>query len=664
MPTITIDIDEAKNLFYLKGDVPILLANRRALLNIKDAFDPAFDNAKSEIIISFDRDTKENKLERIQKLLLKYNFGEQRTAKVESELKDFLNLKEEFEQFSQQAYRIRNNQYNSVDFKSFTKVLAERIKRPLYPYQLLSAYHLAFSQNACNFSVPGAGKTSIVYGAFSYLNSLPVTNPKYVSRLLIIGPLAAFAPWEDEFTACFGKEPRSKRLVAGISEQERKTYFLSSNPAEITLLSYQGVPGMLEGLKTFLKLNKMMVVLDEAHKIKNIEGGVIADSVLNLSRYCRSRVILTGTPAPNGYEDLYNLYDFIWPNKNITGSKNYLKRLTQSRSASSSMNVTNLIDKVAPFFIRVRKKDLPDLPTVINHPVIHVKMGEVQKEIYDFIEKKYLEFLINNPKEQNIKNKFTKARMIRLIQCATNPEILQRPLENYLFEDEEEIVFPNKELFIDDSIILKKILNYENIEVSPKYFEAEKLINEILARNEKVVVWTTFISNIKSLSIYLRSKGIENELLYGEIPVEKENLPDDVKTREKIIKEFHNPSSFKVIIANPFAVSESISLHKACNNAIYMDRTFNAAQFIQSKDRIHRVGLNNPDAVVNYYFLLADNTVDRVINKRLDEKEKRMLDIIESQPIPLIDDNKDFEQDQKDDLKILINDYVQRTRNA
>jgi hypothetical protein len=291
-------------------------------------------------------------------------------------------------------------------------------------------------------------------------------------------------------------------------------------------------------------------------------------------------------------------------------------------------------------------------------------MGETQKEIYDFIEKKYLEYLINNPKEQDVKNKFTKARMIRLIQCATNPEILKLPLENYLFENDEEPILPNKELFIDDSIILKKILNYDNIEISPKYLIVERLINEIIKRREKVIIWTTFISNIKSLSVYLKSKGIENEMLYGEIPVEKENLPDDVRTREKIIKEFHDPHLFKVIIANPFAVSESISLHKACNNAIYVDRTFNAAQFIQSKDRIHRVGLNNPDAIVNYYYLLTSNTIDRIIDRRLEEKEKRMLEIIESQPIPLIDDNKDFERDQNDDLKILINDYVQRTRKV
>ena len=43
------------------------------------------------------------------------------------------------------------------------------------------------------------------------------------------------------------------------------------------------------------------------------------------------------------------------------------------------------------------------------------------------------------------------------------------------------------------------------------------------------------------------------------------------------------------LIALPQACSESISLHKACQNAIYYDLNYNAAEFLQSLDRIHRV---------------------------------------------------------------------------
>lgn len=85
----------------------------------------------------------------------------------------------------------------------------------------------------------------------------------------------------------------------------------------------------------------------------------------------------------------------------------------------------------------------------------------------------------------------------------------------------------------------------------------------------KVVVWAIYIKNILDFEKYLLSCGIPCKTLYGATPVTTgEEDEDEVETREKIIAEFHKPdSSFKVIIANPFAVSESISLHKACHNA-------------------------------------------------------------------------------------------------
>ena len=149
--------------------------------------------------------------------------------------------------------------------------------------------------------------------------------------------------------------------------------------------------------------------------------------------------------------------------------------------------------------------------------------------------------------------------------------------------------------------------------------------------------------------------------MYGATPVASgEENEDDVDTREKIIAEFHEDnSSFKVIIANPFAVSESISLHKACHNAIYMERSFNAAHFIQSKDRIHRYGLP-AGTVTNYYYLLSEDSIDGVIHDRLIEKENRLRDIIESMPIPLFE-NVGLETGD-DDIKALISEYVNRTK--
>src|SRR3546814_17714896 len=77
---------------------------------------------------------------------------------------------------------------------------------------------------------------------------------------------------------------------------------------------------MEDEFRTFLMrvAPRAMVVLDEAHYIKSADG-LQATAALRLAPLARARVVLTGTPAPNGYADLANLFRFIYPTRNITG---------------------------------------------------------------------------------------------------------------------------------------------------------------------------------------------------------------------------------------------------------------------------------------------------------------------------------------------------------
>lgn len=107
---------------------------------------------------------------------------------------------------------------------------------------------------------------------------------------------------------------RCKENNGNIPTEDKKQYFYGQT-SEITLVSYASVASIKSAIQYFLRNNKVMVVLDEAHKIKNTKGGVIAASILEIAPDCSARVVLTGTPAPNGFEDLYNLFHFIWPKR-------------------------------------------------------------------------------------------------------------------------------------------------------------------------------------------------------------------------------------------------------------------------------------------------------------------------------------------------------------
>ena len=662
MPTISLDVNFDGSEIYLLGEVAALKKHRYAWGYVKDYLNPIVQDDK--IIIPVGEEETVAVLTKVRNMLVKYKFTEEQSESSSKVLLDFYEEERRFSVFSEKAEKIRNNECDAQEFCDFTNAVAANLpNRSLYPLQLLSAYHLAFSQNACNFSVPGAGKTSIVYGAYAYLHSLPVEHPKHVDKLLIVGPLSSFGPWELEYAECFGRLPSVKRLISGISKPEKQTYLISGHTCELTLISYASLASLEEHLGFFLRNNKVMVVLDEAHKAKNSSGGITAQTVLYLAKYCSARVVLTGTPAPNGYEDVYNMFKFIWPTKNVLGFEvNQLRDIT---AREDEQRISRLIANISPYFIRIRKSDL-NIPPATVHPPVLVDMGPIQRRIYDFIEKKYVDAMMEEGSvdtSTRFKAMLAQAKMIRLMQAASDPSMLKTPLREFMEDDECPVEAYQA---IDDADVLSAIFDYEQKEVPAKYQAVKELVETIISEGGKVVVWATFIHTIHGIKDYLAQNGIAAQELYGAIPVEQEGVSDDsdetILTRERIVREFQKPDCpFKVIIANPFAVAESISLHKACHNAIYMERSFNAAHFVQSKDRIHRYGLA-PGTQTNYYYVLSRDSVDETIDIRLSEKERRMTEIMESMPIPLFHNVSDDLGDE--DIKALIKDYVRRTKKT
>lgn len=637
------------NVYILSGDTERLLSNKRSKITLRNLKYTIAEGG--DIVINSDET-----IDRVANLVnLAAKYIKEKVSfdgSVSSEIKDYNQRLNEFEEWSLKAKAIKENNCNINEFVEFSNSLKTNMpNRTLYPLQLLSAYHLAFSQNSCNFSVPGAGKTSIVYGAYSFLKNLSTNNPKKVSKILIIGPLSSFGPWQSEYKECFGVEASCKRINGSLSAREKNDYFFSDETCEITLISYASVVSVKEQIAFFLRSNQVMVVLDEAHKIKNTNGGITANTILELSNLCRARVVLTGTPAPNGYEDLYNLFHFIWPKHDVV--KYTIPQLREMSRCSSDIRISSLMNNLDPFYIRIKKSNLGLQPPIENPPIF-VDMSESQRRVYDYIEQRFVEDI--EEKKVDFHSALVKAKLIRLQQAASNPALLSQPLSDFLDEEGKSLGD------YDDSDVMNDIISFNDFnEIPVKFIKCADLIEKIIAKGGKVVVWAIFINSIKLLEEYLESRKISSRSLYGATPVATDGMsPEDEgfeETREGIIKEFHKvDSSFNVIIANPFAVAESISLHKVCHNAIYLERSFNCSHFMQSKDRIHRYGLA-PNTETNYYYILSRDSVDEVINERLKLKENRMVHLIESSPIPLFDN---IGENGDADIKAIISSYVRR----
>ncbi len=165
----SIDVNIVDNLFIINGDTESLLQNKRLLISIKRL---NYFIESNSVFIPFRDETQIKTLQEIQGLLGKYNYDFQFTENIQEELQAFSKEEENFEVFSENARAIRDNEFTEkkslvTQFDNFQEVLKETLTRKLYPLQLLSSFHMAFAQNSCNFAVPGAGKTSIVYGAYA-----------------------------------------------------------------------------------------------------------------------------------------------------------------------------------------------------------------------------------------------------------------------------------------------------------------------------------------------------------------------------------------------------------------------------------------------------------------------------------------------------------------
>src|SRR5699024_7120464 len=126
--------------------------------------------------------------------------------------------------------------------------------------------------------------------------------------------------------------------------------------------------------------------------------------------------------------------------------------------------------------------------------------------------------------------------------------------------------------------------------------------------------------------------------------------------RVGLIDDFRSGDA-QVLISNPATLGESISLHQTVHDAIYFEYNFNLTFMLQSRDRIHRLGLDT-NQYTRYYYLTIEGSkaqgcyIDQLVYKRLKEKEEVMMNAIEGNMLlPEVTD--DYLADVKQNISAL-----------
>lgn len=509
-----------------------------------------------------------------------------------------------------------NNFSNALNGKCFfdvDKINTTNLKRILTENQKLNVASSIAINNGANFSVPGAGKTTATLAVWNHF-----FHENYLNKLFVVCPLSVIDSWAlDEVPQTFHKSP--------------KTHVVSQSPidkiADIILVNYEKLeqPEIQNKLIDWAVDNEVMMVLDEAHRVKGGMNSVRWRCCKEIAQHCKRVELLTGTPMPQGYSDLRNLFTLSWGN---------LPNNLISNNALSNL-------KPGGVFVRTTKKQLNLPPVKIVE--IPLEPTDIQYQIYSALKKTYSGILKIEEGSEKFLGKKGSAVMT-LIAAATNPGlILGREAEaSYL-----DFSWPPKEIDVNTEIlsIIKEYAKFQN--PPPKYNWLLKFIRDSAQVGKKTLIWSNFIGNIESIHRLLVKQNNSPAIVHGGVKNED---------RRKEIDRFRYDPNCHALLTNPQTLGEGISLHKCCNQSVYIDRTFNLVHYLQSLDRIHRLGLNK-DVITNVYILTTNHTIDSRIDTRLKTKISRMSDSLNDDSL-FVSSNVVYEENEKLlDLK-LDNDDV------
>ncbi len=463
-------------------------------------------------------------------------------------------------------------------------------KRRLTDNQAHNLSKISQLPGAATFSVPGAGKTTEAL-AFFFLNATET------DRLLVVAPKNAFGAWNEQLDACMGENyGEFIRLRDGeVSIQAA----LQSKP-RFMLITYDQLSRVKNTIISLLSSGNVYMFLDESHRIKGGKQIKRADAILEMAHLPKRKIIMSGTPMPQSPKDLISQFRFLYPTKDVTE--------------------TTVTDLIQPIFVRTTKDQL-GIPK-LEHRVVIVPMTQLQREIYKTLKSEICRQL--NPVLSD-SSRYELRRIgkcvMKVMEFVSNPALLSNDMD-YAFD--------------------RRVGSLLLASDGPKIDYVCRRARELAAEGKKVLIWSSFVQNVELIALRLSDLGAE--FIHGGVDAGDDS---DYDTREGKIMRFHTDDTCKVLVANPAACSEGISLHKVCQYAIYLDRSFNAAHYMQSEDRIHRLGLDQ-NAKPQVEFVECEDSIDQVVRNRLELKVKTMARALEDSSLNIEISSVDYDEEVED----------------
>lgn len=476
----------------------------------------------------------------------------------------------------------------------------------------------------------GLGKTCQV---IAFMAHLKATSDKKRPHMVVV-PASTLENWLREFEkfcpdlvvqAYYGSQP----------EREDLRYELDDAHYDVLVTTYNLATGSPNDVKWLRRIDFDMIVYDEGHMLKNSNSERYAKLMRMRADF---RLLLTGTPLQNNLKELVSLLAFMLPRvfdekrEDLEGifNKKASVKSTEYNPLMSQQAIQKAKTMMTPFVLRRKKAQvLKYLPTK-SHEVIECEMTPTQREIYDDYIKKGQEARAERKRRQQEKDTSASTSasssnvMMSLRKAAMHPLLFRR---NYTDDTCKEMAASimkeptyaaaNKEYIIEDMMVMsdyelnglcekfpntmqKYILEKEKWFDSGKVREVLRLLNDVVERKEKILVFSLFT---QMLDIF------EKVLSFSNIAFVRLDGQTSVDTRQDIIDRFYEDETIPVFLLSTKAGGFGINL-VAANNVVIFDQSFNPHDDKQAEDRAHRVGQTKEVAV---WKLISKKSIDENI---------------------------------------------------
>lgn len=369
----------------------------------------------------------------------------------------------------------------------------------------------------------------------------------------------------------------SGHMYSDLSEPELP-FFLITNIESLRTRSGKQYTLVAEIVKMTCKKEMPLIALDEIHKNmspKSTQGKMVL-KIKQMTGSAIEWIPMTGTPIVNKPTDVFTPLKLI----GVHSVKSYWEWCKLfviyggygDHEIMGYKNIPQLKQMLQNNMLRRLKKDVLDLPDKIHHN-IYVENTPTQAQLYASLQTEIYE-----NKESILGSMNPLASFLRLRQVNGSPELV------------------DKSIVVDDKYLSK----------NAKLAELMRLLEDIIERDEKVVIFSNWVEPLKTLYRFVAAK-YKTTCFTGTMSEED---------RQKHKRVFLNNPDYKIMLGTIGALGVNHTLTVA-TNVIFYDEPWTPGDKIQAEDRCHRIGSKYP---LNIYTLLTVNTVDDTVHKIIGDK--------------------------------------------